>query len=591
LVALILIVLGGWWMLGWLDGGSAGSANPLTVIAVYPENYREAVDAGGDLASGFVWDVRMELNNVEALTPRSRAAVQDCMDLGMTVREMADELQLGSILSLSVSTSEAAFRVDAELIDANTLDEIWIQRFEGTQADAFGFKTKIAQRVLEELGVPVTAEESSAMEVRPTQNNEAYTLFLTGEEYRGRPQALEQDYLSAQGAYEQALDLDPDFALAHARIADVLRNLYTLRDLDEETASQVRHHAEEAFRLDPNLPEAHWAMGHAYYVDRDYVSALEEFEIALEGLPHDDELLLDIGFLYRRKGDFDRALTAFQRVAEINPRDPQNFHDLGGSTYWLLNRYADAIENFNRALQVAPGHDVAAVDKGWLYLLWRGQPDTLRAVLDRIPPGRELGHHLGQVELERARLLLWERKGDSLLTLMENTRDPVLRSQMELLPTSLFSAWAQRLLQDSASARGAFEASLVLLDSMLAEDAGDWRLHAARGLTLAGLGRTQEAVEEARWLAEHSIYRLDRFNGLSLREYRARVLAQAGEVNGAMDELEELVPGPSFYVSAWAVRLSPLFDPIRDHPRFQALLAEYPVEHAEDAEPIDGSGH
>jgi tetratricopeptide (TPR) repeat protein len=214
------------------------------------------------------------------------------------------------------------------------------------------------------------------------------------------------------------------------------------------------------------------------------------------------------------------------------------------------------------------------VDKGWVYLLWRGQSDTLRAVLDLIPPGTDLGHHLGQVELEQARLLLWERKGDSLLDLMGNTRDPVLRSQMELLPTSLFSAWGYRLLQDSALARGAFEASLTLLDPTLAEDPGDWRLHAARGLTLAGLGRTQEAVEEARWLEESDIYRRDKFNGFSLREYRARILAQAGEPDAAIEELEDLVPGPSFYVSAWSVRLSPLFDPIRNHPRFQALLGE-----------------
>jgi serine/threonine-protein kinase len=110
---------------------------------------------------------------------------------------------------------------------------------------------------------------------------------------------------------------------------------------------------------------------------------------------------------------------------------------------------------------------------------------------------------------------------------------------------------------------------------MLVQDPEDWRLHAARGLTVAGLGRTQDAVEEARWLEESDIYQRDRFNGFSLREYRARILAQAGEAEAALDELEELVPGPSFYVSAWSVRLSPLFDPIRDHPRFRALLEQY----------------
>jgi serine/threonine-protein kinase len=460
-------------------------------------------------------------------------------------------------------------------MDANTLDRIWTESFEDIREDAFEVRNLIAQRVIRELGATITAAETSVMEVRPTEDDQAYNLYLAGEEYRRRPLTLEQDLLSAQNAYERALELDPDFALAHARIAEVLRFRYVFHDLGEETKGQIRHHAEEALRLAPDLPEAHVAMAIAHYVETDYVKALEEFEIALQGLPSEQRIWEEIGYAYRRKGDYDQALNAFQHVAELNPRDAPNFHDLGGSTYWLLNRYADAVREFNRALQLAPDYDVAAVDKGWLYLLWCGQPDTLRAALDLIPPDKDLGHHLGPVGLERARLLLWEQKGDSLLNLMASVRDPVLASQMELLPASLFSAWAHRLLQDSASARGAFEASLVLLDSMLVQDPVDWRLHAARGLTVAGLGRTQDALEEAHWLEESDIYQRDRFNGFSLREYRARILAQAGEAEAALDELEELVPGPSFYVSAWSVRLSPLFDPIRDHPRFRALLEQY----------------
>ncbi len=102
----------------------------------------------------------------------------------------------------------------------------------------------------------------------------------------------------------------------------------------------------------------------------------------------------------------------------------------------------------------------------------------------------------------------------------------------------------------------------------------DWRVHDARGLALAGLGRRQEALREARWLQQSVVYREDAYQGRHVAEVRARILAQAGEVDAALDEIEELLAGPGF-LSVHTLRLDPRWDPIREHPRFQALLAKY----------------
>ncbi len=239
----------------------------------------------------------------------------------------------------------------------------------------------------------------------------------------------------------------------------------------------------------------------------------------------------------------------------------------------MTRRYADAIAAYNRSLTLAPDFHGAAVFKGLVYLNWKGELDTLRAVLDQLPRGA-LGGDFGMAGAQRARLLLWERNPDSLLALLGGAPDAVFEGQGFFLPTSLYAAWAHELRGDDVAAQAAFDAARVLLDSVLAVLPDDWRVHAARGLALAGLGWRQEALREARWLQQSVVYREDAYDGRFVAEERARILAQAGELNTALDEIEELLGGPG-YLSVHRLRLDPRWDPIREHPRFQALLAKY----------------
>jgi serine/threonine-protein kinase len=167
-----------------------------------------------------------------------------------------------------------------------------------------------------------------------------------------------------------------------------------------------------------------------------------------------------------------------------------------------------------------------------------------------------------------------ERQADSLLSQLLTARVRFFEGGLlsGFLPSSLFAAWAHQLRGDPPAARAAFDSALVLVDSVLAELPDDWRVHIARGLALAGLGRREGALREARWVEESEIYRYDDNFGTWLAEYRAWILAQAGEADAAIDELERLLERPS-YVSVPKLRLDPSWDPIREHPRFQALLA------------------
>jgi serine/threonine-protein kinase len=180
----------------------------------------------------------------------------------------------------------------------------------------------------------------------------------------------------------------------------------------------------------------------------------------------------------------------------------------------------------------------------------------------------------GSLAAEQLRLLLWERRPDSVLQILTTARTRVFESFSIFFPSSLYAAWAHTLRGNRPAARLAFDSARVLLDSVIRELPDDGRVHSARGLALAGLRRSEEALSEARWLQQSFSYRGDAAEGPALAENRAQILAQAGEAEAALDEIERLLAEPS-WVSVHKLRLDPLWDPIRDHPRFQELLEKY----------------
>jgi serine/threonine-protein kinase len=208
--------------------------------------------------------------------------------------------------------------------------------------------------------------------------------------------------------------------------------------------------------------------------------------------------------------------------------------------------------------------------------MWQGQLDTLRAILRRFPSDAEFSEFEGgsSVAMIRADLLLYERAADSLLQMPELSRPNLASGEHIFRSGALYRAWAYQIRGDQAAARAAFDSARVHLDSWLREHPDDSDAHGARGIALAGVGRRADALQEARWLEQSVTYREDANSGTSLAVSRALILAQVGEADAAIDELERLLAKPSGE-SVQTLRLDPGWDPIRDHPRFKALLAKY----------------
>ncbi len=553
----------------------AGPVHERSEIAVLPFQNLSADGPHVYFAGGLHDELLTQLAKVAALKVISRTSVMGYQGTSKPLKTIAAELAVGSVVEGSVQVMGGRLRVNVQLIDAATDQHLWAERYDRTLDDAFAIQSEVAQRIVEAVGAALTGAEQRRLAAAPTANAEAYRLYLQGLEYWTRPGFRRQDRESAQQLYEQALALDPNFALAHAMLANVHGMMYWFRyDPSEARAARQRKEAEVALRLAPDLPQAHLAMGLAHYWGRrDYRRALDEFAIALKGLPNDAWLWSLTGYAHRRLGNWNEVFAAFEKAAQLNPGDSDIFFDLGGNTYRLVRRYADAVRAYDRAVSLAPDLHIASAMRAWTYVTWQGQLDTLRAVLSRLPRDADLGSG-GVVASHRAWLLLWERDADSLLQMLQRERADVFVGQEFFLPGTLYAAWAHQLRGDPEAARAAFDAALVRLDSELSELPDDWRVHAARGMTLAGLGRRDEALCEARWLQESVVYREDAIAGPEVAGDRAHILAQAGDAEAALDEIERLLAGPS-YLSVHTLRLDPRWDPIRNDPRFKALLAKY----------------
>jgi TolB-like protein/DNA-binding SARP family transcriptional activator len=556
----------------WLRSRAADAA-PRTAVAVLPFRNLSADSTYAFFAGGLHDELLTQLAKVASLRVVGRTSVRGYEETSKPLRQIGEELAVGSIVEASVQVVGNRLRVTVQLLDPVTQAQLWAERYDRTPDDAFAVQSDIAQRIVAAVGATLTSAEAGAIAAVPTQNAEAYQFYLQGREYHRRPGVRRQNLLIAQQLYERALALDPGFAMAHAAVSYVHLAMYDVRyDRSSTRLELARREADTALRLAPDLPQAHLAAGVRYRRPGTYREALDEFNLGLRGAPNDAELWTWIGRVHRNLGNWDSAVAAFDHAGRLDPRDANLFHTIG-DTYHYLRRYREAIEAYRHALVFAPDLVQPRLSLAWSYFLWKGELDTLRAVLQHLPLDGDPGSGGGPIRDQRLVLLLWERRPDSLLSLLRVMRPAVGASAEASISLAFWAAQAHSLRGDTAAARARFDSAVVLLDVEQRAHPDDRGLHAARGLALAALGRRADALDEARWLERFDSYPADRY-GSGTGDVRAQIMAQVGETGAALALIDQLLARPSLF-SVHELRLNPDFDSIRKDPRYQALLVKY----------------
>jgi serine/threonine-protein kinase len=545
------------------------NATPLTAIAVLPFDNLSAEGANAHIAIGLHDELLTQLAKVAALSVRGRQSVIGYAGTDKPTDQIGEELSVGAIVQATVFTERNRLRVNVHLVDAANDESVWTDTYTETLDDAFSIQSDIAQQVVAAVGAALTQAEADLLVAEPTDNPEAYRLYLQGQEYRLRAGNDQQALEIAQEMYERAIALDPNFALAYAAVSRIHGLIYWYGyDRSPVRENAMRAAADSAQRLAPDLAETREAVIYVhYYGDLDYERALEEAQAAVEQTPGSAPLWRTVAYLHRRLGHWDEVFAAYEQAGAL---DPLYAMSSPGETYRILKRYEEAVEAFDWALDLAPDFHGARLRRAWTYAQWRGDLDSVRLVVQQVEGGfGDRGSH----DRWRIRLAMFERQPEVMLEVLDATEEATLAARLAYEPVPLYAAWAYQVRGDAVAASRSFTEALMHLDSVLRERPDEWQIGVGRGLALAGLGRTAEALQEAERLLQSPEY-VDRFTKPFIDENRAMIFAQLGMADEAVAELEPLITGPS-WTSAHLVRLDPRYDPIRSDPRFQALLHQY----------------
>jgi len=549
-------------------------------VAALPWINRSGLPEDAYFSDGIHDQILTQLAKIGGLRVISRQSVMQFRDSPLTAGEIAADLGVRYILEGGLLRIRDTVRLNVQLIDAQNNDLAWAATHDRylTLENLLSLQTEIAQAIADTLRAAVTPRERVELGRVGTDDLEAYDFYLQGRSYFLRPGYHQADFEAAEALFERAIALDPDFALARAALSRIHGLIFWERfDPSDDRLEAQRREAEEALSLQPDLPQAHLAVGWAHYVRGEFQGALEEYTAASDGLPNDAEIIALIGYTHRRLGNWTEVFRAFGEATRLNPRDATLFYDLGGHSYGVTHRYEDAVRAYNRAMTLAPDLYDAGLRKGYTYVHWRGQLDTLRSMIAQLPTNL----HDPEIDLARVDLAFWERDAEGLLRLLDATPTGVFETQLDYLPKSLYAAWAHRLRGDDSAARAAFDSARLVLEPLATENPTDERIRAGLGFAYAGLGRSADAARSAQGFAESSQRTGNVFFRLQSKEISARIFAQAGLAEEAVERLGQLLGGDS-HVSAHTLRLDPLYDPIRNTPSFRALLARYGPETLPD---------
>src|SRR5213594_1860758 len=276
-------------------------------IAVLPFENLSDDKENAYFADGIQDDVLTNLSKIGDLKVISRTSVMPYRGKTSNVREIGKALGVSNILEGSVRRSGNKVRVNVQLIDANSDEHIWASDYDRDVTDVFAIQTDLAQKITDALQAKLSPAEKSRLERKPTENGEAYLAFVQAHNLQDAMEDLEKLKQSEQ-LYARAIQLDPKFALAIARYSQLESWIVHTFERTPERREKARTLAQQALQLQPDLPEAHLAMGSSlYYGDNEFEAALKEFEIAQRDLPNEAEGYFALGAIQRRLGKWQES--------------------------------------------------------------------------------------------------------------------------------------------------------------------------------------------------------------------------------------------------------------------------------------------
>ena len=541
-------------------------------IAVLPFQNLSNEKENAYFADGIQDDILTNLSKIGDLKVISRMSVNSYRGTGTRrAREIGKALGVATLLEGSVRRIGNRVRVNVQLINADTDQHIWAEDYDRDLTDVFAIQTDLAQKIASALQAKLSPSEKARLDRRPTQNSDAYLLFIQAEQYANRPDHPRESMLNAEHLYEQAIKLDPTFAAAFAGLSQVESWAYHSFEPVPARREKARLTAEKALQLDADLAEGHLALGFSYhYGDRNYSRALAEFEIAKRELPNDADAYLAIGAIQRRQGKWQESTTNLEKAAQLDPKNASVLFNLGAN-YVAQRDYTAADKVFDQAIAASPQSYSAHAFKGAVAILSKGDTSAAEKQLALLPKTTDVD---GGITSTRIWILTLQRKFSEALQALQQFPREVLNTYDGPVPKTFLEGVFYRYQSNQPNAQMMFEQARVVAERLVKESPDDAPRRAMLGQILAALGQKDAAIAEGKRAAELLPESEDAFGGPSITTALAQIYVWTGDYDQAFRLLDHLLATPNGLTVPF-LKLDPAWDPLREDPRFQNLIDKH----------------
>jgi TolB-like protein/Flp pilus assembly protein TadD len=559
----------------------AATAIPEKSIAVLPFENRSEDKTNAYFADGIQDEILTRLSKIADLKVISHTSTRQYQSKPGNLREIAKQLGVATIVEGSVQRVADQVRVNVQLIHAQSDSHLWANSYDRKLTDIFEVETEIAKRIAESLQAELTGREEQALAVKPTANPEAYDAYLRGLAFDARySSSYSPDHMREAAAfYERAVQLDPDFALAWARLSRENGRIYF--NCDDTTCIARREAAkralENAQKLEPNSPETLLALGYYQYsVLRDYGPAKATFERVSKMLPGSSEVPYALALVTRRKGQWDESVAYWERALALDPRNMELLMP-AAETYDMLRQFPAALRLYDRALDITANDPDVIVAKACVYQAQGDLQEAARLlseINEKTSNDSSVVYKINQLRLER-------RNTEAIRLLQARLAQFHFDSELYKGITQVRLAFAQYLAGDRAGAKITAEQARNTLDPVCRNQPDDAYLARLLSLANAALGEKDPALKEAERAIMLEPRAQDAISGPGFEENLALIQTIFGENSRAIQTLTQLVQTPymegglyGMPITPALLRFDPIWDPLRADPAFQKLCEE-----------------
>jgi TolB-like protein/Tfp pilus assembly protein PilF len=549
---------------------------PEKSIAVLPFESLSRDPDNAYLAGGIQEEIMTRLAKIADLKVISRTSTQRYQSKPGNLSEIAKQLGVANILEGSVQKAANQVRVNVQLVNAQTDSHLWAETYDRKLTDIFAVESEIAKGIAESLQAKLTGREEQALAAKPTNSPEAYDAYLRGVAFEARGSFFDTATKTAIDSYERAVQLDPNFALAWARLSRMHAFLYFGADRTATRRDGAKGALDTAQKLQPNSPETLLALGYYQYrVLRDYGLAKTTFSRVSKILPGNSEVPRALGLIARREGHWDESIAYFEQALVLDPRNMELLTDAAG-TYATLRQFPTAVKFYDRALDISPNEPSLLAAKA-IICQAEGNLEQAARFLSEITVQTQF-QFVFIVKITQLRL---ERNYAEAVRLLQARQAQFhFASEIEKGINQELLAWYQRFAGDIAGANVTAEQARNTLEPLY-KDQQDSPAFTSNLAWLYGvLGNKELALKEA----ERAVMLLptakDRVTGPAFEENLAVIQTMFGEKSRAISTLTHLLQmgyGSWLYqgpITPALLRLDPLWDPLRSDPAFQKLCEE-----------------